>query len=237
MNRRGMVWIAGVVLSALCIGLWMLPARDVPAQAPAAGGKKFAGTRAGQEWDGNGLKMKFCWCPAGKLTMGSPGGEKDRDEDEDQFSVTISRGFWLGKYELTQREWEPVMGTSLREQRDKADKSYPLYGEGGSHPMYYVSHDEATEFCRKLTEEERRAGKLPAGWTYTLPTEAQWEFACRAGETARFSFGDNEADLEKYAWYDKNSGNAPHEVGGKRANALGAPRYARQRHGVVPRLV
>src|SRR5439155_1172865 len=75
---------------------------------------KLAVTQAGQEWDDNSLKMKFCWCPAGRFTMGSPKDEKDRGFNEDQVSVTISRGFWLGKYELTQAEWEKIMGTSLR---------------------------------------------------------------------------------------------------------------------------
>src|SRR5262245_65164824 len=84
----------------------------------------FAGTKAGQEWSDNGLKMKFCWCPAGKFTMGSPKDEKDRGADEDQVSVTISRGFWLGKYEVTQGGWGKIMGTTIREQRDKFDPKF-----------------------------------------------------------------------------------------------------------------
>src|SRR5262245_51020450 len=111
-----------------------------------AGGEEvasFAGTKAGQEWSDNGLKMKFCWCPAGRFTMGSPKEEKDRHDGEDQVPVTISRGFWLGKYETTQGEWEKTMGTSIREQRKKTNPStFELWGEGASYPMYYVNHDE-----------------------------------------------------------------------------------------------
>jgi sulfatase modifying factor 1 len=223
MRCRWPTWpCLGTVMVALAVVTWLLAARNAPAQAPEATSKKLAaGTRAGQECDSNGLKMKFCWCPAGKFTMGSPKDEKGRFDDEDQISVTLSRGYWLGKFEVTQREWERLMGTTLREQRDKANKSFSLYGEGANYPMYYVNHEEATEFCRKLSDQERRAGRLPADWEYRLPTEAQWEYACRAGEKARFTFGDDESELEKYAWYLKNSDNATHEVGQNRGNSWG----------------
>src|SRR5437870_9668141 len=94
-------------------GLWSADPARVAAQE--AGGKtaaSFVGTKAGQEWSDNGLKIKFCWCPAGKFTMGSPKDEKDRGDDEDQVSVTISRGFWLGKYEVTQGEWKALMDSA-----------------------------------------------------------------------------------------------------------------------------
>src|SRR5205823_14819756 len=111
-------------------GLWSAgPDRVAAQEGHAKKSAGFAGAKAGQEWSDNGLKMKFCWCPAGKFTMGSPKDEKDRFDDENQVSVTISRGFWLGKYEATQAEWEKIMGTSLRKQRDKTDRKYELYGE------------------------------------------------------------------------------------------------------------
>jgi sulfatase modifying factor 1 len=221
---RGIALVCGLAATTLVAEL-------VPAQQPAA--KKdtplVAGTRAGQEWDANGVKMKFCWCPPGKFTMGSPASETARGDDEDQVEVTISRGFWLGKYEVTQEQWQKLMGTSLREQRDKRDKTFSLYGEGASFPMYYVNHDEASAFCAKLTRQELAAGRLPSDWEYRLPTEAQSEYACRAGTTTATAFGDKLSSRE--ANFD---GNYPYngaergpnlgrtcEVGSYRANAWG----------------
>jgi hypothetical protein len=108
--------------------------------------------------------------------------------------VTLTKGFWLGRHEVTQLEWQKIM------------HSKPWGGEigvkeGNDYPATYVSWDDAMKFCEKLTKSERDAGRLPSGWKYTLPTEAQWEFACRAGTTPRFSFGDNESDLGQYAWF------------------------------------
>ena len=94
--------------------------------------------------------------------------------------------------------------------------SNPSSFKGGQLPVETVSWDDAMEFCRKLTERERQAGRLPTGTIYTLPTEAQWEYACRAGTT-----GDNAGEVDAMAWYYKNSGAATHAVGTKRANAWG----------------
>jgi serine/threonine protein kinase/formylglycine-generating enzyme required for sulfatase activity len=91
-------------------------------------------------------------------------------------------GFWIGKYEVTQSEWAGLMGSRPSHALDK--------GEGDRHPIYYVSHDEATEFCRKLTDLERNAGRLPKGWAYRLPTDEQWVYACRAVTTTATAFGD-----------------------------------------------
>ena len=91
-------------------------------------------------------------------------------------------GFWIGKYEVTQSEWAGLMGSMPAHAMDK--------GQGDRFPIYYVSHADATEFCRKLTDLERKAGRLPALWAYQLPTDAQWEYACRAGTTTETAFGD-----------------------------------------------
>ena len=148
----------------------------------------FAGRKAGEIRDDNGLKTKLVWCPPGSFRMGSPQDEPDRDDDEDQVDVTLKSGVWLGQCEVTQAEWQAVMGTTIRDQAAKSG-AISFYGEGPNDPMYYVSHDEAREFCRKLSDRERAAGRLPAGCEYRLPTEAEWEYGCRAGATTATAFG------------------------------------------------
>lgn len=112
--------------------------------------------------------------------MGSPPEEVERREDENPVDVTFTRGFWMGKYEVTQAEWSILMGSFPREQ----DK-----GRGPEVPVYWVSWQEATEFCRRLTSRARDSRTLPDNWEIRLPTEAQWEYACRAGTSAATSFG------------------------------------------------
>ena len=158
---------------------------------------------------GNGVKMEFVRIPAGTFMMGSPTSEEGRYNDESQVRVTISRPFHLGKYEVTQAQWRAVMGTD------------PSKFKGDDCPVECVSWDDANAFCAKLTERERDAGRLPQNMKYTLPTEAQWEYACRAGTTTRFYTGNAESDLARAAWYDGNSGSKTHAVGQKEPNAWG----------------
>ena len=135
-------------------------------------------TRAGESRIIAGLAL--CWCPPGIFLMGSPANEPGRPADEAQVAVTLTRGFWLGKFEVTQREWQRFR--PLARETDVADR-------GNDFPVYWVSYLDAEEFCRWLTRTARAAGELPAGWEFALPTEAQWEYACRAGTTTAFSFG------------------------------------------------
>jgi len=140
----------------------------------------FAGSRAGAEREIAGVKV--CWCPAGTFTMGSPTTEPERRPGEGQVETTLSKGFWVSKYEVTQGQWRQVVGAFPGER---------TAGEGDDFPAYTVNFAEAEEFCRQLTEKARAAGELPVGWEFRLPTEAQWEYACRAGTTTATAFGDS----------------------------------------------
>lgn len=175
------------------------------------------GEKAGEERVFSDLKIKMNWCPPGTFTMGSPKSEGGHYDDEDQVSVTLSRGFWLGQTEVTQGLWESVMGFTPWNGKD-------FVKEGASYPATWVSHEDAAEFCGKLTERERKAAGLPSGTVYRLPTEAEWEYACRAGTQARYSLEGN-GTLSDYAWYKGNTAEIgesyAHRVGNRRPNPWG----------------
>ncbi len=141
----------------------------------------FAGTKAGDQTTIVGIRL--CWCPPGKFLMGSPRNEPERRPGEDQVEVTLTKGFWMGKFEATQGEWKRAMGTLPGELTAELP-------EGDDYPVGNVNFAETEAFCRKLTELARQSGELPNGWEFRLPTEAQWEYACRAGTTTAMSFGD-----------------------------------------------
>jgi len=152
---------------------------------------KSEGQRPGDERADNDLSLKLVWCPKGSFTMGSPKSEEERDTDEDQVNVTLTKGFWLGKYEVTQKKYKRMMGKNPSWFSAQGDGKQKVAGQDTRQfPVEQVSWDEAFDFCRKLTDQERQAGRLPAGWEYTLPTEAQWEYAYRAETTTVFSFGN-----------------------------------------------
>ena len=145
----------------------------------------------------------FVWIVPGTFVMGSPVSEPDRDSDEAQHTVTLTQGFWLSDHETTQREYLLVMG------------SISLW-KGESLPVERVSWDEAVAYCKKLTERERAAGRITAQQAYRLPTEAEWEYAARAGTT-----GARYGELNAIGWYNVNSGSKTHPVSQKAANAWG----------------
>jgi formylglycine-generating enzyme required for sulfatase activity len=169
-------WL-GVLLAVGVLGCQL---RISPAANPD-GPSAFKGSVAGGEREVVGIKL--CWCPAGRFMMGSPRGEPERRPDEDQVEMTLTKGFWTGKYEVTQGQWKRVIGKLPGELT-------PGGGEGDDFPVYNVNHAEAEEFCRKLTEKAHTSGELPKEWEFRLPTEGQWEYACRAGTTTATSFGD-----------------------------------------------
>lgn len=131
------------------------------------------------------ILMKFGYCPPGSFMMGSPASENGRGADEEQVQVRISKGFWMGQYEVTQGQWAAVMGTTVDQQAADGERNLKLRGVGADFPMYYVYWEQAQVFIEKLNQ----SGALPAGWKFALPTEAQWEYACRAGTETPFHFG------------------------------------------------
>src|SRR5262245_53675097 len=141
----------------------------------------FNGSKAGDEREVAGVKL--CWCPAGKFMMGSPPTEPERRPGEDQVEVTLTKGFWMAKYEATQGQWKRLVGKLPGELTAELP-------EGDDYPVGNVNFAETEAFCRKLTELGRQSGQLPKDWEFRLPTEAQWEYACRAGTTTATSFGD-----------------------------------------------
>jgi len=151
--------------------------------------------------------------PPGTFRMGGPTNEVDRlDQEGPQTAVTISRGFWMGKYEVTQGEYLAVMGSN------------PSFFTGDTNrPVEQVSWFDATNYCGVLTQRERAAGRIASNSVYRLPTEAEWEYACRGWTSARFSYGDDPGytNLTNYAWYSDNSGNTTHPVGQKLPNPWG----------------
>lgn len=179
--------------------------------------KSFVGsTTSGSDFTENtfGINMKMKYVQGGSFMMGctsEQGGDCESDEKTLR-RVTVS-DYYIGVFEVTQGQWEKVMGTSVTQQRNKKNPSLSLVGTGSDYPMYYVSWEEAMAFCRELS---RQTGK-----TYTLPTEAQWEYAARGGNQPDGSKYSGSYSVDAVAWYDGNSGSSTHPVGTKRPNALG----------------
>jgi len=138
------------------------------------------------------VRLEMIWVEPGTFMMGSPVGETGRSANETEHNVTLTKGFYLGKHEVTQAQWERVMGGN------------PSYFKGADRPVDQVSWNDAVEFCNKLTEMEKKAGRVPEGMSYQLPTEAQWEYACRAGTSTMYSWGDSISSSN--ANYDRNVG-------------------------------
>jgi formylglycine-generating enzyme required for sulfatase activity len=163
-----------------------------PVNLPAGTLRSFGGTEC-------------LWCPPGQFMMGSPTSEPDRDaDDEVQHEVVLTRGFFIAETECTQGQWEKVMGEN------------PSEFKGPERPVEQVSWEDAMEYCRKLTAKQRAEGILPSGWEWRLPTEAEWEYAARAGTT-----GPRYGELDAIGWWSGNSEGQTHPVKQKKPNAWG----------------
>ncbi|MCL2123276.1 MAG: formylglycine-generating enzyme family protein, partial [Desulfovibrionaceae bacterium] len=149
----------------------------------------------------NSVGIEFVLIQAGSFMMGSPPYSEERNETP-AHRVTISKPFYLGKCEVTQEQWEAVMGSN------------PSRFKGPHHPVDSVSWNDAQEFVRRLNVKERHK-------RYRLPTEAEWEYAARAGTSTAYFFGDDSSALPGYAWYFGNSDSTSHPVGQKPPNAWG----------------
>jgi len=150
---------------------------------------------------GGGVKMEMVLIPAGSFMMGE---DKGNNWEKPVHKVNITKPFYLGKYEVTQEQWEAVTGNNLSEFK------------GPKNPVERVYWDDCQAFLDKLNA--KTGGQ---GGKFVLLTEAQWEYACRAGSTGKFCFGDDENQLGEYAWHGKNSGSKTHPVGQKKPNAWG----------------
>jgi sulfatase modifying factor 1 len=158
-----------------------------------------SGKTAGEVFElkiGQDVVIRFSWCPAGRFLMGSPVSEQGRDADERQVRVTLTKGFWISQTEVTQHLWKEVM------------LSTPWSGINGianipELPATNISYTDTIRFCAILTTRASNQS-LDSRWHVQLPTEAQWEYACRAGTSSTFSYGDSPKELGKYAWFYAN---------------------------------
>jgi formylglycine-generating enzyme required for sulfatase activity len=151
----------------------------------------------------NSIGVEFVLIPAGSFMMGTDRvAEEEFDNETPQHKVNISKPFYLGKYEVTQRQWTAVMDGN------------PSHFRGGSKPVEHVSWDDVQEFVLRLNQKEGHK-------RYRLPTEAEWEYAARAGTTSTWSFGEDASQLGQYAWCNGNSGDKTHPVGQKQPNPWG----------------
>jgi formylglycine-generating enzyme required for sulfatase activity len=153
---------------------------------------------------GDGVKLELVLIPSGRFRMGSPASEKGREarkDDEKQHWVVITRPFYIGKREVSQEVWDKVMGSD------------GTWNSGPKHPVEGVSWEECHDFLKKLNAVKGEAA------VFCLPTEAQWEWACRAGTWTRFCSGDEESTLGDYGWYDANAMGWSQPAGTRKPNA------------------
>lgn len=209
MFKKKLGWLAAMVIGTALVMGQGCPA---PGPGPDPDPDVPGGLQAGQERVFAGIT--FVYCPAGTFTMGS--NREQAQADETPHQVTLTKGFWIGKYEVTQAQWEEVM------------ENNPSLGrnQGPNRPVDSVSWNDVQAYIAALNED--------SGENFRLPTEAEWEYACRAGSTTEYTFGNDPGDfrssfkpLADYAWFEANSAteadgeHISHDVGLKRANRWG----------------
>lgn len=163
-------------------------------------GTDSSAPRLGQNFTVVHPSIAMVWIPPGTFLMSSTHGAGDDTR------VTLTHGYWLGRTEVTQAQWQALIERV----------PLPSHFKGSERPVERVSWDLVTEYCLNLTEREQAAGRVPEGYRYTLPTEAQWEYACRAGTTGSFA-----GEVAAMAWYNINSGGETRPVAQKLPNAWG----------------
>ncbi len=204
-----------IAKTLLNIGGGTMPTRTTTTTYSQTGYSSYPAPTANQDFTETawGINMKMIWVEGGDFLMGCTSEQGNCESDEQNVRRVTVDGFYIGMLEVTQSQWEKVVGTSISQQRNKANSSWLLYGVGPAYPMYYVSWDEVMEFCRLLSNK--------TGRTYTLPTEAQWEYAARGGNKNEGTKYAGSNMIDAVAWYTDNSGSSTRIVGSKRANALG----------------
>ena len=176
-------------------------------EEPAAIEPFGEGTAAGEKKtiSVKGVDYTFCWCPPGEFQMGSPETEERHDFCEQQHTVRLSCGFWMLDSEVTQQMWK-----SITDDPDYDERTDEKWGKGDSYPMYIVNWIDCQDFCRQFSDL--------IGQKVAIPTEAQWEYACRAGSEGPYA---GTGQLDEMGWYQGNSGGQAHEVKTKEPNAWG----------------
>ena len=204
--QRMWMLLVGCLLVVGVSGCPSTPPNQPPKADPSQADTQTSKLLAGQDIV-TSIGMTLVEIPAGEFMMGSPDSGSD-DNEKPQHRVRITKPFYLGVTEVMQAQYEKVMGKNPSYFKE----SHP------DAPVENVSWADAREFCRKLSE---LAAEREAGRRYRLPTEAQWEYACRAGSPEKYCYGDGESRLGDYAWYMENSDGRTHQVGQKTANAWG----------------
>jgi formylglycine-generating enzyme required for sulfatase activity len=179
------------VAGSLGIGVLFFVANRLYSKPGGLLGSKFTNT----------LGQVFVYLPPGTFEMGLPITETSRSADEANYgthTVTLTQGYYMAIHETTQEPYQKITG-------EAPWKGQEDVREGADYPANYVSWDDAKLFIERLNYTERAAGTLPSGWEYCLPTEAQWEYAARAGTQTQYSFGDDASQLGKYAWFRGNA--------------------------------